>query len=534
MFLKNTKTSFSSFSIAFTLVVFLCVVAVIFPHQVRATTLLSDSFTGTAIDTDIWTEQDSAGGGGGGSAGNVQQNNVLTVIGSQTYGANGLTTVDTFDRTTGDLTLEVDVTNSDCSAGAGTPVGIGYGNPAINTNPSDSYIVAHNDGELEFFYFNNGSIITRHELGISCTSDVPFHIKLVILEAGGAELYVDGDVTPTDTIAEGTFTDASFYLHSHSNTATVTYDDFSLTGPDTVVALSCSVETSCASGVVLYRMSGTDNAHAELPAQSNYTQLVCCTGITDLGNSCSGTYQTVLKLSGTTNAHVEQNSQSNYANNACISAPSGGSVTVAYQESNCTGYDTTIGSMSAATNAHVGNGSAYTTKICGSATEGSDQTLTFNISDNAIGFGSLVTSGARYATADATGSGTDSADAHTISVATNASSGYVMTATGTTLTCASCGGATISAIGGSAAASSAGTEQFGLRLIVNSGTGSASSPYASSNWAFDTAALPDEIATGDGDESSTEFGVRYIANIAPSTENGSYASTLTYIVTATY
>ena len=30
---------------------------------------------------------------------------------------------------------------------------------------------------------------------------------------------------------------------------------------------------------------------------------------------------------------------------------------------------------------------------------------------------------------------------------------------------------------------------FGLRLIVNSGTGSATSPYASANWALDAAAF---------------------------------------------
>jgi len=132
--------------------------------------------------------------------------------------------------------------------------------------------------------------------------------------------------------------------------------------------LSCTVATTCPSGTVIWMMSGTTNAHAELPSQSLYTQLVCCSGVTGLGNSCSGTYATALKLSGTTNAHAEQNSQANYANNACISVPSGGSVSVGYQATNCAGFDTTLGSMTGTTNAHVGDGTAYTTKICATAT----------------------------------------------------------------------------------------------------------------------------------------------------------------------
>ncbi|MBI5405949.1 hypothetical protein HY972_02840 [Candidatus Kaiserbacteria bacterium] len=298
--------------------------------------------------------------------------------------------------------------------------------------------------------------------------------------------------------------------------------------------LSCSVTTAAAcTGTVIYRMSGVANAHAELPSQSTAayaSNVVCCTGVTGLGNACSGTFATALKLSGVTNAHSEQNSQANYVNNACIQAPSGGSVSIGYQATNCTGFDTTLGSMSAATNAHVGDGTAYATKICGTAAEGS-QSLTFSISDNTIGFGTLVSSGARYATGDTLGSASDTADAHTISVATSASSGYTMTLNGATLTS---GANTINAIGATAAASSAGTEQFGARLIVNSGTGSATSPYASTNWALDTGAFPDQVASGAGDGVTTVFGVRYIGNISASTENGSYSATLTYVATATF
>jgi hypothetical protein len=162
------------------------------------------------------------------------------------------------------------------------------------------------------------------------------------------------------------------------------------------------------------------------------------------------------------------------------------------------------------------------------------QSISFSISDNSVGFGNLSASSARYATGDLSGSGTDSSDAHTISVAATATDGYSLTVNGSTLTCSSCGGETIDAIGGTALSSSTGTEQFGLRLIVNSGTGVSTAPYASANWAFDTASLPDQVASGDGDGSTTEFGVRYIANTASVSEAGEYSATLTYTVTATY
>jgi hypothetical protein len=48
--------------------------------------------------------------------------------------------------------------------------------------------------------------------------------------------------------------------------------------------------------------------------------------------------------------------------------PSGGSVSVGYQATNCNGYDTTLGSMSATDNSHVGNAAAYPSiQICASA-----------------------------------------------------------------------------------------------------------------------------------------------------------------------
>lgn len=137
--------------------------------------------------------------------------------------------------------------------------------------------------------------------------------------------------------------------------------------------LSCSVSTTCASpGVVVLRMAGAANSHAELPSQSAYTQLICCSGITSLSNSCSGVFAVALRLSGTTNAHVEENTQSTAVyngNNACLSAPTGGAVSIGYQTGGCSGFDTTLASISQTpTNAHIGDASAYTRKVCATAT----------------------------------------------------------------------------------------------------------------------------------------------------------------------
>src|SRR5665213_1446111 len=70
--------------------------------------------------------------------------------------------------------------------------------------------------------------------------------------------------------------------------------------------LSCSVAATCSRGTVIWSMTATSNSHAELPSQANYSQLVCCTGVTGLSNACSGTFTKVLNLSATTNAHAEQ------------------------------------------------------------------------------------------------------------------------------------------------------------------------------------------------------------------------------------
>jgi hypothetical protein len=162
------------------------------------------------------------------------------------------------------------------------------------------------------------------------------------------------------------------------------------------------------------------------------------------------------------------------------------------------------------------------------------ETISFSVSDNSIGFGTLGASAARYATGDALGSASTDV-AHTISASTDATGGYVIALTGNTLTCNACSGATISAIGGTAVASAPGTEQFGLRVATSTGNGTIASPYNSTTlWAFDTAAFPDLVVSGNGDSVLTTYDLRYLSNISALSENGSYTSTITYTVTGTF
>lgn len=161
------------------------------------------------------------------------------------------------------------------------------------------------------------------------------------------------------------------------------------------------------------------------------------------------------------------------------------------------------------------------------------QSLTFSISDTSIGFGTLNSAAARYATGDTAGSASE-VEAHNLIVGTNAANGYSLTASGTTLTCASCGGATVTAIGSSNTASAAGTEQFGIRMTATGGSGSVVAPYAASGFAFDSAAFPDQIASASGATSNTTYSVRYLANIAANTEAGTYNSAVTYVATANF
>ncbi len=303
-------------------------------------------------------------------------------------------------------------------------------------------------------------------------------------------------------------------------------------------ALSCSITTAAGcTGTVILRMSTATNAHAELPAQSTPTyanNVICCSGSQTIGTSCAGTHDVVLSLDKVTNAHVQQNDQVGYSNNACISVAAG-SVSIAYQDVNCSGYDTTLASISSANNAQIGNTGNYTTKVCGSENGAVAQSLSFSLSTSTIYLGTLSSTQTRYASSTGQGDSVE-VSAHTLAVNTNATNGYTVTIQGGTLTSQQNSSHTITAIGGSNTSPSIGSEQFGIRLTASGGVGAVTVPYAASGFAFAASTTtPSEVASAaSGDSATTTYSIRYMSNISAVTEPGSYTTSVVYIITANF
>ena len=162
-----------------------------------------------------------------------------------------------------------------------------------------------------------------------------------------------------------------------------------------------------------------------------------------------------------------------------------------------------------------------------------NQSISFTVTQNSIGFGTLSTSQARYATTGG-GSNTDSAAAHNLTAGTNSSSGYTVTVQGATLTS---GGNTITAITGSPDTSHTNSAQFGIYLDKTGGTNSSlATNYATASSFFygANATTSDTIASATGVDTTTTYGVHYLANIAASTAAGSYSASLTYVATGNF
>lgn len=165
------------------------------------------------------------------------------------------------------------------------------------------------------------------------------------------------------------------------------------------------------------------------------------------------------------------------------------------------------------------------------------QTISFTISTTTIYFGSLNSGGAKFASSTNSAGDTTETIGHTLAISTNAGSGYTITIRGQTLTSQQDSADTITAIGSSAAASSIGTEQFGIRATVSGGTGSSVDATFSggSTYGYDaTATTSATFATGSGPTLTSTYSLRYLANISTVTEAGTYVASLVYVATANY
>ena len=159
-------------------------------------------------------------------------------------------------------------------------------------------------------------------------------------------------------------------------------------------------------------------------------------------------------------------------------------------------------------------------------------TLSFTLSQTALGFGTLTTANGRWAT-----NGGGAAVATTglvLTASTNGASGYTIYVVGPTLTNVANPSTTIAAMGASAT-SAPGTAQFGLNGAVGSGTGTISSPYATaSQYAYTATTTQTPVATNTVPDPGTTYNISYLANITAVTPAGAYTAVHTWTATANF
>lgn len=164
------------------------------------------------------------------------------------------------------------------------------------------------------------------------------------------------------------------------------------------------------------------------------------------------------------------------------------------------------------------------------------QTITFAISATTTNFGNLTTGAARFASSTNTAGDSIETVAHTLAVATNAPSGYTITASGTTLKSLQNPAFTITEMGSTPASSTAGTEQFGIRATKAGGVnGTIAAPYAqTTSYGYDATSTAKTFASGTSATPTETYSLRYVANIAALTEAGNYSTNITYVATANF
>ena len=184
--------------------------------RAQAATLLTDSFTGTTIDTSKWNEIDAAGAGG--TAGNVQQNGTLTVANSfvtATWGATALVSADLFDRDT----LEVQAVMTGVSDQL-----LGYGDYNFQSPGTKAYIIdLVAGGSVLALSWNNGGFGGSTSCG-SHAAGQTWKLKVV---SGGFEVYKNGALACTHSTGI-VIDDSRVFLQSSA--AASTFDDVLVTG----------------------------------------------------------------------------------------------------------------------------------------------------------------------------------------------------------------------------------------------------------------------------------------------------------------
>ena len=165
-----------------------------------------------------------------------------------------------------------------------------------------------------------------------------------------------------------------------------------------------------------------------------------------------------------------------------------------------------------------------------------NQSISFAISDNTIGFGNLTSANARFATGDAAGSDSDSSAAHTLAVGTNASTGYTITYSGATLT-SGLNTVSVASITNDADGT-AGSEQFAIGASTSDDATIASgydhnAVAGNRDWNF-VASTTTTLASETVPTATETISMFYLTNISSLTEAGSYTTSITYNATANF
>ena len=141
------------------------------------------------------------------------------------------------------------------------------------------------------------------------------------------------------------------------------------------------------------------------------------------------------------------------------------------------------------------------------------QTVSFAISATTTNFGTLNTGSAKFASSTNAAGDTIETIAHTLAVATNAPSGYTITASGTTLTSIQVPANRIQEIGATPASSTPGTPQFGIRATRAGGVnGTIAAPYVqTTSYGYNATSSPQTFASGSSATLTETYSLRYVS-----------------------
>jgi lysophospholipase L1-like esterase len=174
---------------------------------------LTYTFTGTTIDTSVWTEHDT--GGSGGTTGNVQQNDGLSITGTGVWATNGIESASTIARSGGivSATFTVSATNKDF-------IPVGYGDYDWLSG-SAHFVYFNASAEIRMLTYESGVATENTVIGSYTTGTYTAEIRM---QTTGATIYLDSGsgLTQIGTLNNGTFTTKPYFAQSFNATCTLT------------------------------------------------------------------------------------------------------------------------------------------------------------------------------------------------------------------------------------------------------------------------------------------------------------------------